>query len=69
MMHVRTRKEQERDMRSALEMLARAQHGCDLPGSGDLAPNGPVNPSYAIGWAIGALRRALELPDQSGERT
>ena len=60
----RTRKEQERDIRSALNMLERAQHGCEFPGSGELAPVGPVNQAYAIGWATEALRRALGLSDR-----
>ena len=48
-------------MRSALEMLERARYGCNLPGSDDLAPSGPINEAYAIGWAKSALRRALGL--------
>lgn len=51
-------------MRKALAMLERAKYGCDVPGSGDLPDSGPVSPSFAIGWAIGSLRRALDLPDQ-----
>jgi hypothetical protein len=51
-----------KDVRTALDMLERAKYGCDLPGSGELAPDGPVSQSFAIGWAKTALRRALDLP-------
>lgn len=60
----RTRQEQEKDIRSALEMLKRAKYGCQLPGSGELADEGPVEYAFAIGWAKGCLERALGLSDQ-----
>jgi len=53
-----------KDARAALDMLDRAQYGCDLPGAGELYPDGPVSQAFAIGWAKECLRRALELPDQ-----
>lgn len=59
----RTREEQEKDMRSALAILERAQFGGATTAEGD----GPVNLSFAIGWAISSLRRALSLPDQPTE--
>jgi hypothetical protein len=55
------------DARKALDMLNRAKYGCDQPGTGELAPDGPVSLAFAIGWAKGCLRRALDLPDD-GEK-
>lgn len=56
----RTRQEQEQDMRSALEMLNRAETGGATSSKGE----GPVDPNFAIGWAKNALERALGLSDQ-----
>lgn len=56
-----TREEQERLMRSALEMLERAKPGGKWRDIGD---TGPVDPSFAAGWAKSSLRRALGLSDQ-----
>jgi hypothetical protein len=48
-----------KDVRTALDMLQRAQYRCEATGE-----TGPVSESYAIGWAKAALRRALDLPDE-----
>lgn len=59
----RTRQEQEKDMRSALEMLERVQTGGATTAAGD----GPVDPNFAVGWARASLRRALGLSGQLTE--
>lgn len=60
-------KDEMRTLQRALEILERAQYGCDLPGSGELSPTGPVSQAYAIGWATGSLRGVLGLPAQPNE--
>lgn len=50
---------QEPVLRNALSLLERAKPGCDFLGG-----DGPVNPDYAIGHAIEAIRAALTSSDQ-----
>lgn len=56
-----SKQQQERDMRSALAMLERSKLGAPTTAEGN---DGPVDPFFAIGWAMGCLRNALGLPDE-----
>lgn len=59
------RQEQERLMRSAYDMLKRSKSGGAITAQG----NGPIDPTFALGWAKEALRRALDLPESTDQLT